>query len=53
MPTLKWVGKDKVINYREVPFRMLERWYSYDESRQHIEGNGSEDMIIRGATWRC
>lgn len=26
MPTLDWMGKDKVVNYhRDVPFRVLER----------------------------
>ena len=28
MPTLEWIGKDKVINHhQEVPFRVLERRY--------------------------
>ena len=49
MPTLEWIGKDKVINHhQEVPFRVLERRYSYDEVGQHGEDNGSENMIIRG-----
>ena len=49
MPTLEWIGKDKVINHhQEVPFRVLERQYSYDEAGQHDEDNGSENMIIRG-----
>lgn len=64
MPTLEWIGKDKVINHhQEVPFRVLERKYSFDEQGQHeaekvncAEGareatlgcNGSENMIIRG-----
>jgi adenine-specific DNA-methyltransferase len=49
MPTLEWIGKSKVINHhQEVPFRVLERQYSYDESGQHDEDNGSENMIIRG-----
>ena len=49
MPTLEWIGKDKVINHhQEVPFRVLERRYSYDEAGQHEEDNGSENMIIRG-----
>ena len=49
MPTLEWIGKDKVINHhQEVPFRVLERKYSFDESGQHEEDNGSENMIIRG-----
>lgn len=49
MPTLEWIGKDKVINHhQEVPFRVLERRYSYDEAGQHAEDNGSENMIIHG-----
>lgn len=49
MPTLEWIGKDKVVNHhQEVPFRVLERRYSYDEAGQHDEDNGSENMIIRG-----
>ena len=49
MPTLEWIGKSKVINHhQDVPFRVLERQYSYDEQGQHDEDNGSENMIIRG-----
>ena len=49
MPTLEWIGKSKVINHhQEVPFRVLERKYSFDENGQHGEDNGSENMIIRG-----
>jgi adenine-specific DNA-methyltransferase len=49
MPTLEWIGKDKVINHHQnVPFRVLERQYSYDENGQRTEDNGSENMIIRG-----
>ncbi len=49
MPTLEWIGKSKVINHhQDVPFRVLERKYSYDEDGQHSEDNGSENMIIRG-----
>lgn len=49
MPTLEWIGKEKVINHhQDVPFRVLERKYSYDENGQHNEDNGSENMIIRG-----
>ena len=49
MPTLEWIGKSKVINHhQDVPFRVLERKYSFDETGQHDEDNGSENMIIRG-----
>lgn len=48
MPTLEWMGKEKVINHhQQVPFRVLERRYSYDQTGQHDEDNGSENMIIR------
>lgn len=41
--------KSKVINHHQkVPFRVLERKYSFDENGQHSEDNGSENMIIRG-----
>ena len=49
MPTLEWIGKSKVINHhQDVPFRVLERKYSFDENGQLSEDNGSENMIIRG-----
>ena len=49
MPTLEWIGKDKVVNHhQEVPYRVLERQYSYDEAGPHTEDNGSENMIIHG-----
>lgn len=49
MPTLDWIGKDKVINHHlDVPYRVLERQYSYDENGLHTEDNGSENMIIHG-----
>lgn len=49
MPTLEWIGKDKVINHHQkVPFRVLTRKYSFDEQGQHEADNGSENMIIHG-----
>ena len=49
MPTLEWIGKEKVINHhQDVPFRVLERQYSYDQDGQHEDDNGSENMIIHG-----
>ena len=49
MPTLEWIGKEKVINHhQEVPFRVLDRQYSFDENGQHAGENGSENMIIHG-----
>ena len=49
MPTLDWIGKSKVINHhQDVPYRVLERRYSYDGDGRHAADNGSENMIIRG-----
>ena len=49
MPTLEWIGKEKVINHhQDVQFRVLERKYSYDENGQQDEDNGSENMMIHG-----
>ena len=49
MPTLEWIGKEKVVNHhQEVPYRVLERRYSFDEAGQHSEDNGSENMVIHG-----
>ena len=42
MPTLEWIGKDKVVNHHlEVPYRVLEEQYTYNAET-------SENMIIRG-----
>lgn len=49
MPTLDWIGKDKVINHHhDVPYRVLDRQYSYDSNGQTIEDNNSKNMIIQG-----
>lgn len=37
-------GKDNVINHQNVPYRVLERKYSYDEDGRHDENNGSESL---------
>ena len=42
MPTLEWIGKDKVINHHQnVPYRVLEKKYTYN-------ADNSDNMIIRG-----
>lgn len=49
MPTLEWIGKEKVVNHHlEVPYRVLERKYSFDENGQTEADNGSENMVIHG-----
>ena len=49
MPTLDWIGKNKVINHhQDVPYHVLVRQYSFDEDGKHAEDNGSGNMIIHG-----
>ena len=49
MPTLDWIGKDKVINHhKDVPYKVFERKYSFDESGMHKENIHSNNMIIHG-----
>ena len=49
MPTLDWIGNDKLVNHHlDVPYRVLERVYSYDQDGQHDADNDSENMIIHG-----
>lgn len=49
MPTLEWIGKDKVINHdKEVPFKILEPKYTYDIEGKHEGVADSENMIIHG-----
>lgn len=49
MPTLEWLCKDKVVNHHlDVPYRILERKYSFDAAGTRAEDNGSENMIVRG-----
>lgn len=49
MPELNWVGKAKVITHHlDVPYRVLDRQYSFDETGQHEADNGSANMIIHG-----
>lgn len=49
MPVLDWIGKDKVVNHHlDVPYHVLDRKYSFDESGKHDEDNGSGNMIIHG-----
>ena len=33
MPTLEWIGKEKIVNHHlDVPYRVLERKYSFDNT---------------------
>lgn len=49
MPTLEWIGKDKVINHHlEVPYRVLEHRYTYVGNGQTGEEPKDGNKIIRG-----
>lgn len=49
MPTLDWIGKSKVVNHHlDVPYKTLDRQYSFDKGGEHKEDNGSGNMIIHG-----
>jgi adenine-specific DNA-methyltransferase len=50
MPTLSWIGKDKVINHhRDVPFKVLEKKYSFPKGEAEKGGLSAEgNMIIHG-----
>ena len=52
MPTLNWIGKDKVANlHSEVPFRVLEHQYGYDGASPESNAfTGSGNKIIHGDT---
>lgn len=42
MPTLNWIGKEKVVNHHnEIPYRVLEKKYCYGD-------NQNDNMIIHG-----
>lgn len=48
MPTLHWVGKDKVVNHHhEVPFRLLKKQYTFS-ANQGTPKNSSDNRIIHG-----
>jgi adenine-specific DNA-methyltransferase len=49
MPTLHWIGKDKVINHHmDVPFKVLEHAYGFDNGKQTKEETKSGNKIIHG-----
>ena len=44
MPTLKWIGKDKIINYHnEVPFRLLK-----ENRNLSVNSDDTENLLIKG-----
>ena len=49
MPTLNWIGKDKVVNHHlEVPFYTLEHKYGFREDETDTSETHSGNMIIHG-----
>ncbi len=49
MPTLEWIGKDKVINHHlDVPYRVLDHQYTYGEASQTDVELPDGNKIIRG-----
>jgi adenine-specific DNA-methyltransferase len=49
MPTLHWIGKDKVINHHlDVPFKVLEHSYGFHNGNQSDQETYSGNKIIHG-----
>jgi len=50
MPTLHWIGKEKVINHhQDVPYRVLEHKYGFTaESGQQSDDTNSGNLILHG-----
>lgn len=49
MPTLHWIGKDKVVSHHlDVPYRVLNHKYGFKDGKQDMEETESGNMIIQG-----
>ncbi|KVV13414.1 site-specific DNA-methyltransferase [Flavobacterium sp. TAB 87] len=49
MPTLNWIGKEKVINHhQDVPYKILEPQYGFTDGVEQAEPNNSGNKIIHG-----
>lgn len=49
MPVLHWIGKDKVINHHmDVPFKVLEHSYGFDNGTQIDKETNSGNKVIHG-----
>ena len=49
MPTLNWIGKEKVINHHlDVPYKILEHSYGFDNGKQTDANTNSGNKIIHG-----
>ena len=49
MPTLHWIGKEKVINHHlDVPYRVLDHAYGYRDGKTNSQETESGNKIIHG-----
>lgn len=49
MPTLNWIGKEKIINHHlDVPYRVLNHQYGFTEKAKHKTETHSGNKIIHG-----
>jgi adenine-specific DNA-methyltransferase len=49
MPTLNWIGKDKVLNHHlDVPYKILEHSYGFNNGKQSKTETNSGNKIIHG-----
>lgn len=49
MPTLNWIGKDKVINHHmDVPYKIIDHVYGFDNGEQATKETNSGNKIIHG-----
>lgn len=49
MPTLNWIGKEKVINHhQDVPYKILEPQYGFIDGKEQTEPTNSGNKIIHG-----
>lgn len=49
MPELTWVGKNKVVTHHlDVPYRVLEKQYTYGKDADGTDVSSSENMVIHG-----
>lgn len=49
MPTLQWIGKEKIINHHhDVPYCVLDHQYGFDERGKTVKPVQSGNMIIEG-----
>jgi adenine-specific DNA-methyltransferase len=49
MPTLNWIGKDKIVNHhQDVPYRILEHKYGFTVKGKQKKSTESGNLIIHG-----